>query len=204
MAAARFKCALESARASLVWAARLAAVAVLPALLACESDPSESADAGLSPFYLSSIEYEKARLYNLVGRWYPESEIDRLRDPTLTPEEWCAREPVRISIHQDRVEVFCEKEAPKRAAIARVQTSTRPGELTLLLRASKDSPLRQLRFEVQGPSARVTGSPCNKGQTTMHRRFPEFEILTRQILGGRRCSQVIEGEAGAPPADMAE
>lgn len=177
---------------------------LLASLAACESDPAESSDAGLSPFYLSSIEYEKARLYNLVGRWYPEAEIDRLRDPTLTPEEWCKREPVRIFIHQDRVEVFCENETPKRAAIARVQTSTRAGELTLLLRASKESPLRQLRFEVQGPTALVTGSPCFRGRATMHRRFPEFEILTRQILAGRRCSQVIEGESASGTVEPSE
>lgn len=172
-----------------------------PWISGCEGETSTSEDAGLSPFYLSSIEYEKARLYNLVGRWYPESEIDRLRDPTLTPEEWCAREPVRIFIHQDHVEVFCAKEPPKRASIARVQTSTQPGELTLLLRASKDAPLRQLRFQTRGPTAIIAGNPCLGGRATMHRRFPEYEILTRQILGGRRCSQVIEGEPGDAPTD---
>lgn len=170
----------------------------------CESAPEAPEDAGLSPFYLSSIEYEKARLYNLVGRWYPEAEIDRLRDPTLTPEEWCAREPIRIFIHQDHVEVFCEREPPKRAAIARVKTSSQAGDLTLLLRASKESPLRELRFETNGPSAIVSGSPCHGGKPTMHRRFPEYEILSRQILAGRRCSQVIEGEAGVSPTETRE
>ena len=167
-------------------------------IFGCDSGSSEPPDAGLSPFYLSSMEYEKARLYNLVGRWYPEEEIERLRDPTLTPEMWCAREPVRVFVHQDRVEVYCANQAPKRASIARVQTSSKAGDLTLLLRAAKESPLRQLRFETNGPSAVVSGSPCFGGKPTMHRRFPEFEILTRQILAGRRCSQVVEGEAPTP------
>ncbi len=188
-------------RRSLGWVTSCLLVGVGASTWACESGPVEPPDSGVSPFYLSSMEHEKARLYNLVGRWYPESEIERLRDPTLTPEMWCAREPVRLFVHQDRVEVYCENEAPKRASIARVKTSSKAGDLTLLLRASKESSLRELRFETDGPSAVISGNPCFGGKPTMHRRFPEFEILTRQILAGRRCSQVIDGATGVTPLD---
>ena len=95
---------------------------------------------------------DKSKLYNLIGRWYPTAEVTRLKDETLTPEEWCAREPMKLTVMPDSVEVRCDKGQVFTAAIARARTSTVPGELTLLLRVSKDSPLKQVRFEAMSAS----------------------------------------------------
>lgn len=181
---------------------RLAAWAIAGALWAggCE-DPNEVPDTGLSPNFVGGQVDDKSKLYNLIGRWYPASEVTRLRDETLTPLEWCAQEPVKLNVMPDSVEVRCGRGAVHSAAIARVKTSTQPGEITLLLRVSKDAPMKQLRFqEVRGPTAIISGLPCWGGKATPHQRFPEYEILTRQILGGRRCSQ-LEAAAAAAAGD---
>jgi hypothetical protein len=161
-------------------------------LAACTQGSGDAeSDGGLSPYTITTAVDDKSKLYNLIGRWYPEPEVKRLSDVTLTPEEWCKREPMLINILPDQVEVRCENGNELSAGIALVKTSTQPGEITLLLRSPKESPLRHLRFEeVRGPRAMIVGSPCYSGRATQHLRFPEYEILTRQILGGRRCSQL--------------
>ena len=182
---------------------RLAAWAVAGVLLAaagCE-EQEEVPEPGLSPNFVSGPVDDKSKLYNLIGRWYPASEVTRLRDETLTPLEWCAQEPVKLNVMPDSIQVRCGRGAVHSAAIARVKTSTKPGEITLLLRVSKESPMKQLRFEdVRGPTATIAGLPCWEGKPIPHQRFPEYEILTRQILGGRRCSQ-LEAAAAAAAGD---
>jgi hypothetical protein len=167
-------------------------------LAACTQPGGETeADGGPTPYTITTAVDDKSKLYNLIGRWYPEGEVKRLSDVTLTPEEWCKREPMLINVLTDQVEARCENGTEFSAGIALVKTSTRPGEITLLLRSPKDSLLRSLRFqEVRGPNAVIAGSPCFAGRPSPHQRFPEYEILTRQILGGRRCSQL--GQAPAP------
>jgi hypothetical protein len=148
---------------------------------------------------------DKSKLYNLIGRWYPTSEVARLKDDTLTPNEWCARQPTRLTVMPDSVEMVCEKGDKHSAAIARVKTSTKAGEILLLLRVGKDAPMRQIRFEeVRGPNATIVGLPCWSGRAEPHQRFPEYEILTRQILQGRRCSQLESAEAAPSPPPTLE
>jgi hypothetical protein len=160
---------------------------------ACPAGEGDLPEGAPAPLTGGQVD-EKSKLYNLIGRWYPTTEVTRLKDETLTPQEWCQQEPMRLTVMPDSVEVRCEKGQTYSAAIARVKTSTRPGEITLLLRVSKESPLRQVRFEeVRGPNASIAGLPCWGGRSQAHQRFPDYEILTRQILGGQRCSQIMSG-----------
>lgn len=163
-----------------------------PALLGgCQDGAPAVADSGLTPYVLGTQADDKSKLYNLIGRWYPVSEVKRLRDENVTPEEWCQREPGRLTIMPDQVEVRCADGQVHSAALARVSTSTKVGEITLSLRVAKDRPWRLVRFEGgAGPTAIITGLPCFGGGAEPHQRFPELEILTRQILGGRRCAQL--------------
>src|SRR5205807_8970447 len=89
-----------------------------------------------------------------------------------------------------------KKGAEISAAIARTQRE-KGGKISLVLRAKESSPLRQLRFEARGPRATISGSPCFD-QPTEYARFPEYEIFSREILGGRRCAQVMKPETAAP------
>ena len=141
----------------------------------------------------------KALMYNLIGRWFPTKEVERLDDDSMTPEAWCAREPSQIRVHLDEVEVQCDSGLPHAAAIARVKRHEKGG-IQLVLRASEDAPLRTLIFEqVVGTDAQITGSPCFEGKPAGHARFPKIEILGRQILGGRRCAQIRDRAAAAQP-----
>jgi hypothetical protein len=184
----------------------LFALALLSALVAlvgvrCTElggDAASPPDGGLRPYTINPTVDDKSKLYSLIGRWYPTDEVKRLSDVTLTPEEWCKREPTVLTVMPDQVESQCEK-GEYSAGIAVVKTSTQPGEIALVLRSPKDSPFRQIRFaEVRGPKAIITGNPCFGGAATPHQRFPEYEILTRQILGGRRCSQLTAANPPSP------
>ena len=169
------------------------------AVAACGEPPPAAPEVSTSPVIVSAPVDDKAKLYNIVGRWYPQREVERLRDDTLTPTEWCKRAPMRLAVLPDGVEVTCADGRTHAAAIARVRTSTRAGETIVVLRSGKDGPLRQLRFEdLRGPTVIVSGSPCDPSGTAPYQRFPEYEIMTRQILGGKRCSQLEEGQGAAP------
>jgi hypothetical protein len=164
----------------------------------------EPADAGeVTSFYVDTGADEKALLYNLVGRWYPQEEITRLSDRTLTPEQWCEREPQLIFVYPDSVQVRCKQGSELTAMIAQARRE-KDGRISLVLRAKEDSPLRQLTFEERGPKATVSGSPCSEGKPVEYGRFPEYEILTRDILGGRRCAQITKPEPAAPPTETPE
>lgn len=153
-----------------------------------EQGASAAGNGSLGPKALSD---EKSKFYNLIGRWYPVREVNRLRDPSLTPEQWCERPPIKVVVLSDSVEVSCDKRVQHNAAIARVVTSSSASNLSLVLRAGVDSPLKQLRFrKIAGPHAVIEGSPCGNAKAEPYQRFPEYEILTRHILGGRRCAQL--------------
>lgn len=141
----------------------------------------------------------KALMYNLIGRWFPEAEIRRLDDDSMTPEAWCAREPSHVMVHLDEVEVRCDEGPAYSAAIARVERHE-GGGIQVVLRAAEDAKLKSLVFEdVIGTGARISGSPCTKDKAANHARFPKIEILRRQILGGRRCAQIVDPTAAATP-----
>ena len=142
----------------------------------------------------------KALMYNLIGRWFPEAEIRRLDDDSMTPEAWCARPPSHVMVHLDEVEVQCDEGLPYSAAIARVERHE-SGGIQVVLRAAEDAKLKSLLFEdVIGTGARLSGSPCVEGgKATAHARFPKIEILRRQILSGRRCAQIVDPTAPAAP-----
>lgn len=132
----------------------------------------------------------KALIYNLIGRFFSKKEIKRLDDDSMTPEAWCEREPSRIRVMLDEVDVQCDEGLPYTAAIARVRRHE-DGGIQIVLRASDDAPLKALLFEkVIGNEALITGSPCSSGKALQHARFPNIETLRRQILGGRRCAQI--------------
>lgn len=132
----------------------------------------------------------KALIYNLIGRFFPKKEIERLDDDSMTPEAWCRRDPSVIRVMLDEVEVQCDDGSPYSAAIARV-IRHESGGIQIVLRAAEDAPLKALLFEdVIGSSARITGSPCFEGKAAEHARFPKIETLRRQILGGQRCAQI--------------
>lgn len=134
----------------------------------------------------------KALIYNLIGRWFPKAEIERLDDDSMTPAAWCGRDPSMIRVMLDEVIVQCDDGEPHQAAIARV-TRHEGGGIQITLRAAEDAPLRSLLFEdVIGKDAKITGSPCFDKKTTPHARFPKIETLRRQILGGQRCAQIRE------------
>lgn len=148
-------------------------------------------DAGdVTTFYIDTVADDKQVIYNLVGRWYPEEEVRRLSDRTLTPEQWCQREPSMIFVNPDSVTVRCEKGPEQTAMIATAQRH-KDGKIVIAMRAKEDSKMRQLTFTARGPQATIAGSPCVEGQQAEFKRFPEYEILGREILGGRRCAQII-------------
>ena len=172
------------------------------ALVACSGDVPEPGAPipGAAPVVTNARVDDKSKLYNLIGRWYPASEVQRLTDETLTPDEWCAKPPQRLMVLPDSIEVHCSETEIYTAPLASVRTSTLAGEVILSLRVGKDAAMRQIRFDqINGPKARVTGSPCQGGAQTDYERFPEYEVLTRQILNGRRCSQIELPEPSPSP-----
>jgi hypothetical protein len=173
------------------------ALALLAALglTGCPEEPSAGPpDSGVPSFGFIDLSDDKTKIFPLVGRWYPLEEAKRLSNPALTPEEWCQRAPLRIDVGTDEASVQCESGPPITAGIASVTTSSAGEGLVITFRVAKDFPLRQLRFaERIGPRAMIGGNPCDKGETVQYTRFPEYEILTRQVLNGRRCSQIVDG-----------
>jgi hypothetical protein len=157
---------------------------------------SASSDAGTpQTFYVDTGADEKSLLYNLVGRWYPNTEIKRMSDRTLTAKEWCEREPAHIFVIPEKIEVRCTK-----GPIISATTSSTKREkdvILVTLRSAQDAKLKQLRFQVRGPTATIDGSPCDEGPTE-YARFPEYEILSREILGSQRCAQLAHED---PPPD---
>lgn len=168
------------------------AVLLVCTLSGCSKMPwasSEPADAGEVTSYYVDVADDKTLLYNLVGRWYPGEEIARFSDKTLTAEQWCEREPAVVFVMPESVQIRCQQGAPQSAMIARVQRD-KDGKITLTMRAKEDSALKQLHFETRGSRATISGNPCFDGKPVAYGRFPEYEIWSREILGGRRCAQV--------------
>ncbi len=157
----------------------------------CSAEAGPEVDAG-PPNYGMAWTGGNARalLHNLVGRWFPETEIVRLNDDTLTPEEWCARSPVRILVLLDEVEVQCAKGPPVSATIARVK-GDKDASVSLTMRAKEGSDFRHLKFEnILGTKALISGGPCSGKEPVPHARFPQIESLRRQILGRQTCAQI--------------
>ncbi len=187
----------ESSRAASLLAIGVVLTALGGGCSGAGADPNGTTGTEV-PVVINAQVDDKSRLYNMIGRWYPSSEVVRLRDDTITPEDWCRAPPVRLVVLADSVEMHCSPTDVHMAPLARVRTTTNAGELILTLRVGKDAPLRQLRFEdIKGPRARISGSPCPKLESAQYERFPDYEVLTRQILNGKRCSQV-DGSEGAP------
>lgn len=133
---------------------------------------------------------QKGLINNLIGRWYPDAEIQRLDDDTMVPEAWCARAPSKVQVRIDEVSVQCDDGDPHVAPIARVQSSE-SGGIELILRARDDAIMKRIHFiEVMGPTAKIEGTPCSD-KPMSYARFPKFETLQRSILGNKRCSQVM-------------
>ena len=178
-------------------ACALGSLAAAMATSACKGEDDsefELADPGVEATYsITPDGADKSKMFPLVGRWYPISEVKRLSDPTLSAKEWCARGPARTSVELDQVRVTCETTMEYVAPIARVMTSTLPGDILLEFRAGRQYPLQELAFtDRRGSTAIIIGNPCYGYQPALHQRFPEYEILTRAILRGRRCSQIVE------------
>ena len=177
---------------------RCLAAASLILLCACPGGASSSADAAVYDYTkVNTGSDKKALIYNLIGRWYPEAEIHRLDNDSMTPEQWCAREPARIEIFLDDVQVYCEDGTQHASPIARVDRGDTG--ITIVMRASEDAKLKSLTFtevisraeEKNRPKAKVLGSPCS--QSTLpeaYARFPKIETLERQILNGRHCAMI--------------
>lgn len=148
-------------------------------------------DAGeVTTFFVDTAADDKALLYNLVGRWYPEEEIKRLSDRTLTAEQWCEREPSIVFVVPDMVTVRCGKDTEYTGMIASARRE-KDGTIQIVMRAKEDSPLKSVTFHARGAKATISGSPCFEGKPVEYARFPEYEILSREILAGRRCPQVV-------------
>src|SRR5438128_11152969 len=107
-------------RASAVVTAGLLALASVSSSAGCSSGgKSDLPDAEVTSFYVDTAADDKALLYNLIGRWYPADEIKRLSDRTLTPEQWCAREPMVIFVYPEMIQVQCASGPEQAAMIAR-------------------------------------------------------------------------------------
>jgi hypothetical protein len=168
------------------------------ALTGCPGGSAGSADAAVYDYTkVNTGSDKKALIYNLIGRWFPEAEIHRLDDDTMTPEQWCAREPARIEIFLDDVEVYCQDGSRHAGPIARVDRTDEG--ITIVMRASDEAKLKTLTFaevvsrseDKNRPKARVLGSPCS--QSTLpeaYARFPKIERLEREILNGRNCAMI--------------
>lgn len=173
------------------------ATLLLLGLTACFSE-SKSEDAGaVTSFHVDIGADEKQLLNNLVGRWYPRDEVTRLSDRSLTAKEWCEREPATIFVVPEKVEVRCAKGTLFSAAIAGTKRE-KDGVIAITLRSREDGKLKQLRVHAEGPNATISGSPCFEGAVE-YARFPEYEILTRDILGGQRCAQLAADDGDKEP-----
>lgn len=176
--------------------APLALIALL--LSGCPASSSESTDAKVYDYTKANVSDTKALIYNLIGRWYPLREIERLDDDTMTPEQWCAKEPEHILVNLNDVEVECLDGSHHSSPIARIDRSDEGG-IVLVMRAPEDAKFKSLTFqdvitreeEEIRPKATVSGSPCvGEPKAEQFGRFPKIEILERQILNGRHCSQI--------------
>lgn len=157
----------------------------------CPLGSKDGKDAG-PPNYLAVPGEGKGLLPNLIGRWFPEAEIERLDNDTMTPQAWCAREPTMILVNLNEVLVQCDSGPEIVAAIARVER-TQEGGVRLVMRGQDEGPFKSLLFDqVLGPKAIITGSPCNGGERANYARFPKIEVLRRQILSGKRCAQILK------------
>lgn len=144
----------------------------------------------------------KALLYNLVGRWFPDSEIKRLDVDSMTPEEWCSREPTHVEVLLDEVRARCEDGELVSAAIARVERNPEGG-ITIILRAKEDAKMREVIFrKAKGTMAAIAGTPCYKEPVVEHFRFPEIERLKREVMAGQRCAQLKKDELPVDPEDF--
>jgi hypothetical protein len=172
-----------------------------PLTLACAEGGGGASDAAVVDYATINVETDsKALIYNLIGRWFPEAEIKRLDDDTMTPESWCAREPTHLLVELDQVSVQCDQGLPQEAAIARVERSG--GGIHLVLRAKEDAQLKSLIFtKAVGTQVQVAGSPCDDSQPQAYARFHRFETLERQILSGKRCAQINHQAIVLPGAD---
>lgn len=149
--------------------------------------PIAPADAGSRTVYIETGADEKQILYNLIGRWYPQDEIKRLSDRSLTAREWCATEPAMIFIVPEKVEIHCSNGQVTSAAIASTKRE-KDGVVSIGLRSTEEK-LKNLRILARGPAATITGNPCFEGAVE-YARFPEYEIIARDMLGGQRCAQL--------------
>src|SRR5262245_29776572 len=176
----------------------LGLASILALLSGCPGGSSGTVDASVYDYTkVNTGTDKKALIYNLIGRWFPEAEIQRLDDDSMTPEQWCAREPARIEIFLDDVEVFCIDGTRYASPIARVDRTDEG--VVLVMRAPEDSRLKSLTFgevlsrseDKNRPKAKVLGSPCNTSTLPeAYARFPRLEILERQILDGKQCAQI--------------
>jgi len=173
----------------------LGLVALAAGLLsACPGeDPNAVPDSGSLPFLSVDLGEDKSQIFPLIGRWYPLAEIKRLTDRSLTAQEWCKRPPTHLQIKVDEAIVQCDEGPELVASIGGVRTSTSDGALILDLRVPRDYPVQKLMVQVQGPRAVVRGSPCDGQRETVYQRFPQYELLTREVLGNNVCAQVLEG-----------
>lgn len=173
--------------------------AVLGLSSGCTPGASEATDAAIYDYTAVNTGPDtKALIYNLIGRWYPVEEIARLDDDSMTPEAFCAREPSMLTVLLDDVEIQCDQGASVSVAIARVERSAEGG-IHLAMRA-KEEELKHITFKkVLGSTAVIAGSPCYGGKDHDYARFPKYEVLQRQILGGRRCAQIIKDSARILP-----
>jgi hypothetical protein len=121
-----------------------------------------------------------------------------LYDDTMTPAQWCAREPARIEVFLDDVEVYCMDGTRYASPIARIDRSKEG--IQVVMRADDKAKLRSLTFtevvsrseDKNRPKAKVLGSPCSDSMLPeAYARFPKIEILERQILDGRNCAMII-------------
>lgn len=138
----------------------------------------------------------KAMIYNLVGRWYPIEEVKRLEKLGITPADWCKRPISKLELTMDEVALQCDQGGVQRAVVAQVGPGSMGG-VQLKLRASTDSKLNQVLFKTvvggaNGTEATIEGLPCYGGKLHVYVRFPRYEILRRQVLGGRSCEQVLD------------
>lgn len=167
-------------------------IAALLALSAC-GDKQPKGEA-LYDFTQEVQGGPKAMIYNLVGRWYPVEEVKRLEKLGITPADWCKRPISRLELTMDSVELQCDSGVIERAVVANIGPA-QGGGIDLKLRASSDAQLNELTFKTvvgsaRGTEATILGLPCYGGKLHVYARFPRYEVLRRQVLGGRSCDQI--------------
>jgi hypothetical protein len=168
----------------------LSVLAAAAFLVGCR-DSDTAGKAKPLDFAAIDVGVEKALLYNLVGRWFPVDEVERLRGSSMTAADWCQRPPTMVSVDQESVIVQCSEGDARKSAIGSVKREAGPS-VSLFLRNSDTRGDTVLRFrQVTGQTALLEGVDCQPDRPILYRRFPEFEILERQILGGRQCAQYL-------------